>query len=38
LEGLGRLVKAGLSAGWIMRAMQNWSDEVVSDPYYAGHA
>lgn len=29
LEGLGRLVKADLSAAWILRAMQTWADDIV---------
>lgn len=29
-EGLGRLVKAGLSAAWIIDAMRGWADDVVS--------
>lgn len=30
VEGLGRLVKASLSAQWTLQATRDWSDEVVS--------
>lgn len=30
VEGLGRLIKAVLSAGWVLQAMREWSDDIVS--------
>lgn len=29
VEGLGRLVKAALSASWILQAMREWADDIV---------
>jgi len=34
VEGLGRLVKGLLSAGWILASMRSWADDPVSFPPY----
>jgi hypothetical protein len=30
VAGLERLIKAGLSAGWVLEALRRWSDNMVS--------